>query len=45
MWKNYILALFLGFTLIIVTYFVNLSSDNIAVNVKDVVSNESCRNK
>ena len=42
MWKNYILALFLGFTLIIVTYFVNLSSDNIAVNVKDVVSNESC---
>lgn len=43
MWKNYILALFLGFTLIIVTYFVNLSSDNIAVNVKDVVSNESCK--
>ena len=43
MWKNYILALFLGFTLIIVTYFINLSSDNIAVNVKDVVSNESCK--
>lgn len=41
--KNYILALFLCFVLIIVTYFIAQNPSDTFVNVKDVMSNDSCK--
>ena len=41
--KNYILALFLCCTLIIVTYFIVQNPGNNFVNVKEVMLNDSCK--